>query len=63
MQNGRNYCPTKDLRRSLDYLETSSESIGTLAYLGASFGGTLGTIMTALETRFKTQFLLPAAAK
>lgn len=45
----------QDLGRSIDYLETR-EDIDTerLAYLGFSWGGAMGPIMTAVETRFKT---------
>jgi len=44
----------KDLRRSVDYLQTRSDiDIQRLAYYGVSWGGTQGAIMTALEKRFK----------
>jgi dienelactone hydrolase len=44
----------KDLRRSIDYLETRADVDNQrLAYYGVSWGGTLGAIMTALEKRFK----------
>jgi eukaryotic-like serine/threonine-protein kinase len=45
----------KDLRRSIDYLETRSDiDRERLAYYGISWGGILGPIMTAVEKRFKT---------
>jgi dienelactone hydrolase len=44
----------KDLRRSIDYLETRSDiDTQRLAYYGVSWGATQGAIMTALEKRFK----------
>ena len=45
----------KDLRRSVDYLETRSDIDHTrLAYYGISFGAILGPINVAVENRFKT---------
>ncbi len=51
----------KDLRRSVDYLETRPDiDTGRLAYYGASWGGYLGGLMPAIEPRFKTALLLVA---
>jgi eukaryotic-like serine/threonine-protein kinase len=48
----------KDLRRSMDYLETRPEiDHACLAYYGFSWGGSLGPIMVAIESRFKTAVL------
>src|SRR6266849_1126789 len=45
----------KDLRRSIDYLETRPDiDHERLAFFGISWGGILGPIMTAVEKRFKT---------
>jgi eukaryotic-like serine/threonine-protein kinase len=45
----------KDLRRSVDYLETRADiDHNRLAYYGISFGGVLGPINVAVENRFKT---------
>jgi len=44
----------KDLRRSVDYLETRSDiDHNRLAYYGISFGAVLGPINLAVENRFK----------
>ena len=44
----------KDLMRSVDYIETRDDlDAERLAYLGWSWGGSLGPIMTAIEPRFK----------
>jgi len=49
----------KDLRRSIDYLETRTDiDHGRLAYYGVSFGGILGAIMIAVENRFKVAVLV-----
>ena len=49
---------SKDLRRSLDYLESRSEiDHDRLAFYGFSWGGIEGPISLALETRFKTAVL------
>ena len=43
-----------DLRRSVDYLETRSDiDKDRLAYFGISWGASIGSIMAALEKRFK----------
>jgi eukaryotic-like serine/threonine-protein kinase len=48
----------KDLRRSLDYLETRPEiDRGRLAYYGYSWGGVEGAISIAVEDRFKVAVL------
>jgi formylglycine-generating enzyme required for sulfatase activity/dienelactone hydrolase len=48
----------KDLRRSVDYLESRSDiDSSKLAYYGFSWGGRLGGIMVAVEGRFKTAIL------
>lgn len=44
----------KDLRRSIDYLETRTDiDADRLAYYGVSWGGCMAAIMPAVETRFK----------
>jgi dienelactone hydrolase len=49
----------KDFRRTIDYLETRDDiDAGRLAYYGMSWGGTLGAIIPAVETRPKTAILL-----
>ena len=49
---------SKDLRRSLDYLETRPDiDRERLAFYGFSWGGVEGPISLALETRFKTAVL------
>lgn len=49
----------KELRRSVDYLETRPElvDLSQLAYLGTSWGGSLAGIMMAIEPRFKAGVL------
>ena len=48
----------KDLRRSVDYLETRPDiDRERLAYFGVSFGARLGPIALALEKRFKAAVL------
>ncbi len=49
----------KDLRRSLDYLETRPDiDSGKLAYYGMSWGGWLGAIIPAVEERFGASVLV-----
>jgi len=49
---------SKDLRRSLDYLESRSDiDHDRLAFYGFSWGGVEGPISLALESRFKTAVL------
>ncbi len=51
----------KDLRRSVDYLETRGDiDAGRLAYYGYSWGGRLAPIMLALEPRFDAAVLYVA---
>ncbi len=48
----------KDLKRSIDYLETRSDIDRTkLAYLGFSWGGLYGAIIPAIEDRLKASVL------
>jgi dipeptidyl aminopeptidase/acylaminoacyl peptidase len=49
----------KDIRRSIDYLETRRDiDRGRIAYYGFSLGAVEGPIFTALEPRFKASILL-----
>ena len=49
----------KDLRRSVDYLETRPDIDGrTIAYYGMSWGGSVGVYAEAVEERLKTGVLL-----
>jgi dienelactone hydrolase len=49
---------SKDLRRSVDYLEARSDiDHDRLAFYGFSWGGIEGPISLALESRFKTAIL------
>lgn len=49
----------KDLSRSIDYLETRSDiDTGRIAYMGTSWGSSLGAIMPAVEKRIKTSVLV-----
>ncbi len=51
----------KDLRRSIDYLETRPEiDSKKLAYFGVSWGGMLGGVMPAVEPRIKAAILYVA---
>ena len=51
----------KDLRRSIDYLQTRSDiDTGRFAYYGVSWGGYLGGLMPAIEPRFRTVVLYVA---
>jgi cephalosporin-C deacetylase-like acetyl esterase len=51
----------KDLRRSIDYLETRNEiDTDKLAYFGYSWGGYMGSIIPAVEPRIKASVLLVA---
>jgi eukaryotic-like serine/threonine-protein kinase len=48
----------KDLKRSIDYLETRADiDSNKLAYLGFSWGGMYGAIIPAVEDRLKTSIL------
>ena len=45
---------SKDLQRTVDYLETRPDiDRSRLAYLGRSWGAAMGTIMVATEPRLK----------
>jgi len=51
----------KDMRRSIDYLETRPDiDTARVAYYGVSWGGYLGGLMPAVEPRFKAVVLLVA---
>jgi serine/threonine protein kinase/dienelactone hydrolase len=48
----------KDIRRSIDYLETRQEiDTQKLAYLGVSWGGCYGALIPAVEERFKVSIV------
>jgi dienelactone hydrolase len=48
----------QDLRRSIDYLETRDDiDHERLAYLGTSWGGRMGAIFPAVETRLRLVIL------
>ncbi len=50
---------SKDIGRSLDYVETRPDiDAGRLAYFGLSMGAGVGPIMTAVEPRFKASVLV-----
>ncbi|MEX1246423.1 MAG: protein kinase [Thermoanaerobaculia bacterium] len=50
---------SKDLGRSIDYLETRKDiDSGSLAYYGFSLGAVHGPVLTAIEGRFKTSIWL-----
>ncbi len=50
---------SQDLRRAVDYLETRDDvDTEKLAYVGLAWGGQMGPVMIAPETRFKTGVLL-----
>jgi len=50
---------SKDLGRSIDYLETRPDiDRNKIGYLGVSMGAALGVIFTAVEDRFKTVIFL-----
>ena len=54
----------KDLRRSVDYLETREDiAADSLAYYGLSWGGRMGGLMVAIEPRFETAILYVAGLK
>jgi dienelactone hydrolase len=49
----------KDIRRSVDYLETREDiDSSKLAFYGMSWGGIMGTIVPAVEARFRTSILV-----
>ncbi len=50
---------SKDMRRSVDYLESRDDiDSDKLAYCGLSWGGSWGPMFTAIEDRFKASVLL-----
>ena len=50
---------SKDLGRSIDYLETRPDiDHNKLAYEGGSFGAAMGSLLPAVETRLKTLVLV-----
>jgi len=51
----------KDLSRTIDYLETRDDiDVERLAYFGLSWGGAMGAIMPAIETRLRCNVLYVA---
>jgi len=49
----------KDLKRSIDYLETRQDiDVNKIAYYGMSWGGAMGAIIPAVEERLKTAIIL-----
>ena len=55
---------SKELRRSIDYLETRDDiDAQRLAYWGTSWGGRMGPIMLAVEDRFRAAMLYVAGLK
>ncbi len=51
----------KDLKRSIDYLETREDlDAERLAFMGASWGAAMGPIMMAIEPRFKAGVVVVA---
>ncbi len=51
----------KDLKRSIDYLQTRPDIDGKkIAYMGMSWGGYMGSIIPAVEDRFGASILLAA---
>ena len=51
----------KDLRRSIDYLESRPDiDSERIAYYGMSWGGNMGAIIPAVEERFRASVLVAA---
>jgi serine/threonine protein kinase/dienelactone hydrolase len=49
----------KDVGRSIDFLETRKDiDAGKLGYVGSSWGGAMGFIIPAIESRFKASVLI-----
>jgi len=49
---------SKDIRRTVDFLESRDDIDGDkVAFYGVSWGGMLGPVMTAVETRFKASVI------
>ena len=52
---------TKDIMRTIDYLETRADiDVGRLAFLGQSWGAAMGPVVLALEPRLKVGILVVA---
>jgi pimeloyl-ACP methyl ester carboxylesterase len=49
----------KDVRRSIDYLESRDDIEPGVAFYGMSWGGMIGTIVPAVEDRIRTVILMP----
>jgi eukaryotic-like serine/threonine-protein kinase len=50
---------TKDLRRTIDYLQTRGDvQAGRIAFLGYSLGAAVGPVLVAVEPRFKAAILM-----
>jgi len=50
---------SQDMRRAIDYLATREDiDMSRLAYVGLSWGGQMGPVMIATESRFRTGILL-----
>lgn len=55
---------SKDLRRSIDYLETRPDiDTRRLAFFGVSWGGRMAPVMLALERRFKAAVVMVAGLR
>jgi len=51
-------CLYRDLARSIDYLETRNEiDVNRLAYVGVSWGASMGALLPAIENRIKVNIL------
>jgi len=54
----------KDFKRCIDYLETRQDiDSNKVAYYGMSWGGALGAIIPAVESRLKASILLPGGLR
>ena len=50
---------SKDLGRTIDYLETRSDmDVNRIGYMGWSWGGSIGPLMTAVENRIKVSIFV-----
>jgi serine/threonine protein kinase/dienelactone hydrolase len=50
---------SQDMRRTIDYLQTRDDiDTGRLAFVGLSWGGQVGSVMIATESRFRAGILL-----
>jgi dienelactone hydrolase len=55
---------SKDLRRSIDYLETRADiDANRLAFFGVSWGGRMAPVMLAVEHRFKAAVVMVAGLR